>query len=103
MQFCKLCGGALNLFESNDDEVCWCCVRKREKDTPPPPPPSQSVDTEEFVGATFSCENDMLVLTSKEGWILWSGPLSQPVPFETIITRARQIYCIRQKRRSRNG
>lgn len=99
MQFCKECGGALNLFESNDEEVCWCCVQKREKVQVPPPPPLPSTDFDDFAGATFSCENEILMLTAKEGWVLWSGPLSQPVPFETIIKRARQIYRIRRKRR----
>jgi len=103
MQFCKECGGALNLFENNDEEVCWCCVQKREKVQPASPlqpsSPLPSTDLDDFAGATFSCENDVLMLTAKEGWVLWSGPLGQPVPFETIIKRARQIYRIRTKRR----
>jgi len=99
MQFCKECGGALNLFETNDEEVCWCCVKKRAQVEAPPPPPLPALDFDDFSGAIFSCENDTLILTAREGYILWSGPLGQPVPFETIIQRARHIYRIRKKRR----
>ena len=95
MQFCKECGGALNFFENNDEELCWCCVQKREKALPPLP----STTFDDLAGATFSCADNMLTLTAREGWVLWSGPLSQPVPFETIIKRARQIYRIRTRRR----
>lgn len=88
MQFCKECGGALNLFETNDKEVCWSCVRKREeKKTAAPPAQSQPTENGELNGATFYQENDMLVLKAQEGWVLWSGPLSQPTSLETILKR----------------
>jgi hypothetical protein len=106
MLFCRECGGALNLFESNDEEVCWNCVRKREKTAPPAAAVSAAMarplETEDLGGAAFCVENNLLVLKASEGWVLWSGPIEQPAPLATIITRARQIYRIR-KRSSRNG
>ena len=107
MLFCQQCGGALNLFESNDEEICYHCIRRR--DTPPaappaqPAPPVQDDAMEPLLGATFHVEGDKLVLTAAEGWVLWSGPLATPVPFETIIQRAGQIHRIRRRRKQQQG
>lgn len=98
MQFCRECGGALNLFETNDDGICWNCVRQKEKQHPPVPPQPQPAEADELSGAVFCCENDMLMLKAREGWTLWSGPADQPVAFEAIVKRARHIYRIRRKR-----
>lgn len=106
MLFCKECGGALNLFESNDEEVCWNCVRKRAKPKIQPvveaAAGAKPSETDDLDGAVFCVENNMLVLKATEGWVLWSGPLDQPAALATIITRARQIYRIR-KRSNRTG
>jgi len=98
MQFCKECGGALNFFETNDEEVCWNCVRRREQAQPPPPPRPQPEEPDDLAGATLCCENSMLVLKSREGWVLWSGPADQPAGLEAILSRARHIYQVRRKR-----
>lgn len=98
MVFCIECGGALNLFESNDDKICWTCIRKKEKQKPPPPPESPFSDFDELAEARLSFENNMLVLKAKEGWILWSGPVSQITTIGTIMKRARHIHHIRKKR-----
>jgi hypothetical protein len=103
MQFCTECGGALNLFESNDEKICWSCMRKKESRKPPPPVEPPAPESEELSEASFSCENDMLVLKAKEGWVLWSGPVSQPVTIGTIMKRARQIHRIRKKRQQNSG
>lgn len=103
MHFCRDCGGALNLFESNDENVCWSCIRKKEKQKPPPPPATQSLETDDLSEATLCYENNMLVLKAREGWILWSGPVTQAVSIGTILKRARYIHGIRKKRqRSKN-
>lgn len=110
MLFCKQCGGALNLFESSDEEVCWHCVRRRENDaahepakSPPPQIEPEEDSLKPLVGATFSVQGNNLVLTAEEGWVLWSGPLDKPVPFQTIVDRSQQIYRIRQRRKNRKN
>lgn len=103
MQFCTECGGALNLFESNDENICWSCVRKKEGQRPPPPSEPPVSEPEELSEASFSCDNDMLVLRAREGWVLWSGPVTQTVTLGTIMQRARQIHRIRKKRQQNGG
>jgi hypothetical protein len=98
MQFCTECGGALNLFESNDEKVCWPCIRKKEKQKPPPSLCPEPFETDDLSEATIEYENNMIILRAKEGWILWSGPDSQKVSIGTIMTRARHIHAIRKKR-----
>lgn len=96
MQFCNDCGGALNLFETNDDELCWSCRKKGEKQ--PPKAPGKPLETEDLAGATLSLEGDMLVLRAEEGWVLWSGPSSQSARLGDIVKRSRRIHQIRMKR-----
>ncbi len=103
MLFCIECGGALNLFESNNDKICWSCARKKDKQQHPPLPESQTSDSEELADASLCFENDMFVLKAKEGWILWSAPSSQPITIGTIMKRAHQIYKIRKKRQQNNN
>lgn len=103
MQFCTECGGALNLFESNDESICWSCVRKKDGQKPVPPPESPDPRFDELSEASLSCENGMLTLKAKEGWVLWSGPASQAVTLATIMKRARQIHTIRKKRQQNSG
>lgn len=103
MQFCKECGGALNLFESNDENICWTCVRKEEKHKKPPKEQASSSDVDELSEATLSFENNMLVLKAQEGWILWSGPETQTANLGAIMKRARHIYAIRKKRQQNNN
>lgn len=101
MKFCKKCSGALNFFETNEDEVCWSCVRKEEKTAKPASaePESNSGELTDLSGCSFSLEGDMLVLKSPEGWLLWSGPADKEVKLGDIVKRARRIHQIRSKRR----
>jgi hypothetical protein len=46
----------------------------------------------------LSCENNKIVLRSKEGWELWSSPSDTQSELKTILARARQIYQIRLRR-----
>ncbi len=97
MQFCTECGGALNLFESNDESVCWSCVRKKDALTPKPVTVVQP-DDNDLSEAILYHENNMLVLKAKEGWFLWSGPITEQVTIEVIMKRAQKIHTIRKKR-----
>lgn len=100
MQFCTECGGALNLFESNDDKVCWNCVQKKEKKKPQPAPNAvnETVEDDDLSEAVLYTENATMILRAKEGWVLWSGPADKKVSLENILNRARRIHAIRKKR-----
>ena len=97
MQFCNECGGALNLFETNDENVCWSCVQKRQQ-VPAPRGPAPAVEENGLQGAVFIVEGESLILKAKEGWVLWSGPLGKQVELDSILKRARRIQSIRKKR-----
>lgn len=99
MKFCKKCGGALNFFETNEEEICWSCVRKNETNRHvTPSTPDTSEDLPELSDATFTLEGEMLTLKSPEGWLLWSGPIGKEVKLADILKRARRIHQIRSKR-----
>lgn len=96
MQFCKKCGGALNLFETNEEGICWTCVRKSEKKVVSAP--AGKDESSELSESALTLEGDMLVLKSIEGWVLWSGPAAKAVKLGDILKRARRIHQIRSKR-----
>ena len=98
MQFCKDCGGALQLFGSNKDDLCSTCVQKQKKAAPQDATASREQDDGLLDQAVLSVENGRLVLRSKEGWELWSGPAETQAGLKTILDRARRIYEIRLKR-----
>ena len=94
MQFCVDCGGALNLFETNDDGLCPSCWRKKEKIAPL----KQMQIPTDLEDTVLSYADGKIFLTSKEGWTLWSCPCSEPVQLKTLVEQARRIYTIRKKR-----
>lgn len=96
MIFCKKCGGALNLFETYDEDICYACLRKEIKQEQPIP--IITTGTELLVDAIFSHEGGKIVLRSPEGWVLWSAPDSETHSLGTILNRARRIHEIRCKR-----
>ena len=99
MIFCKVCGEALNLFETHDEEVCYVCLRKGIQQKKPVP--ARETDNSDLLSeALLSHEDDKLVLRSPEGWILWSAPDSDTYGLGAILSRARRINEIRKKRRS---
>ncbi len=98
MQFCTECGGALNLFESNDENICWNCVRKKERLSAPKPVPEVQGDDNDLSEAILYHENNTLILKAKEGWIIWCGPDTVRVAIDTILKRAKKIHAIRKKR-----
>ncbi|MDP3481598.1 MAG: hypothetical protein Q8R88_17680 [Desulfoprunum sp.] len=98
MIFCKECGGALNLFETHDEEVCYSCLRKtipREKAVAVQ---KTAATSDLLTGAVLSHEGNTLVLRSPEGWVLWSAPDNETHSLNEIIKRARRIHEIRSKR-----
>jgi hypothetical protein len=105
MQFCKDCGTVLNLFGKQDRELCSSCIQQK-KTVPPPAAPKDSAGPaaskaegfELLADAVLCCENSKLILRSKEGWELWSGPSDNQTGLETILTRAKRIYEIRLRR-----
>jgi hypothetical protein len=104
MQFCKDCGTVLNLFGSNERDLCSSCIQLKKNIEPPAAPapviggaPGQEQD-QLLADAVLSCENDKIILRSKEGWELWSGPADDRTELQTILARARRIYEIRLRR-----
>ncbi len=98
MIFCKICGGALNLFETKDEEVCYSCLKKGiEQEKPVPTREKEKEDP--LSEALLGYEEGKLVLRSVEGWVLWSAPDTEAYKIEDILSRARRICEIRNKRR----
>lgn len=97
MQFCKDCGGALQLFGNNKNDLCSSCIQKQKK-PPQNAVASQKQDDGLLDQAVFTVENDRMVLRSKEGWELWSGRTDAQNNLKTILDRGRRIYEIRLKR-----
>jgi len=98
MIFCKVCGGALNLFETHNEEVCYSCLKKGIKEQEPAPVRKKKAD-DPLVEALLGHEEGKLVLRSAEGWILWSAPDNEKYKLDAILARARRICEIRNKRR----
>ena len=97
MIFCKVCGEALNLFETRDEEVCYTCLRKDIQQGKPAP--VRETGTMDFLSeALLGHEDDKLVVRSPEGWILWSAPDSETHNLGAILARAKRIHEIRKKR-----
>lgn len=97
MIFCKECGGALNLFETHNEEVCYACLRKGIKEEQKPLPVVAS-DVDPLLAAILSHEEGKMILRSPEGWVLWSAPDGEYHSLNSIINRARRIHQIRSKR-----
>ncbi len=101
MRFCTECGGALNLFETNDEELCRSCMQKREQtkhSTKSAPSPEDALHESELAEAMLYRDGNRLVLKARQGWVLWSGPDDQPCSLGSIIGQARRIQQIRMKR-----
>lgn len=97
MKFCKICGDALNLFETHDEEVCYTCLRKgiqQEK----PAPVRETAKPPVLADALLSHEDGKLVLRAAEGWVLWSAPDNETHNLGSILTKAGRIHEIRKKR-----
>ncbi len=98
MQFCKDCGGVLNLFGDNHLEICSSCIQQQKRYAPVAPVAPVRENCELLNDAVLLCENNKIILRSKEGWELWSSPENIQTDMQTILNRARRIYEIRLKR-----
>lgn len=97
MQFCKDCGGVLNLFGKDERELCPACIQNQKKVTPPPPVRREEEDAL-LMDTVLSFENGKIVLRSKEGWELWSAPSGGRTELKAVLAQARRIYAIRLRR-----
>jgi hypothetical protein len=102
MEFCKDCGGVLNLFGNDTSELCSSCIQ-HAKPVPvaPEPQPLPSDETDILLETTLSCENGKIILHSKEGWQLWSGPAEKKTNMADILKSAKLIYKIRTRRKAK--
>ena len=102
MQFCKDCGGVLNLFSNNESDLCPACIQHQKRLALPKNPPAAVQKAEAPEGllaeAVLSLEDGKIVLRSKEGWELWSAPAGVSTMLPTMLARARRIYEIRLRR-----
>ncbi len=100
MEFCKDCGGVLNLFGNDTSELCSSCIQHAK---PLPVVPKSQVsstdDTDILIETILSCENGKMTLYSKEGWQLWSGPAEKKTRMADILKAAKLIYRIRNRRK----
>jgi hypothetical protein len=98
MEFCKDCGGVLNLFGNNEAELCSSCIQQKK-----PAPPAAAGKSGEFdellEDSVLVCRNNKIILKSREGWELWSAPVSAETDLKTALKRAQRIYEIRSRRR----
>lgn len=102
MEFCKDCGGVLNLFGNDTSELCSSCIQ-HAKPVPVVPAPQISPpdDTDILLETTLSSENGKITLYSKEGWQLWSGPAQKKTKMADILKSAKLIYKIRNRRKAK--
>ncbi len=105
MQFCKDCGTVLNIFGTHDRELCSSCIQHKIHIKPSAPPlkaPITIVPRPErfdlLSDTVLLNENNKIILRSKEGWELWSGPSDAQTDLKTILEKARRIYEIRLRR-----
>lgn len=102
MQFCKDCGGVLNLFSNNESDLCPACIQQQKRVAQLLAPAAVVQKAETPAGlldeAVLSLEDGKIVLRSKEGWELWSAPAGVSTMLPTMLARARRIYEIRLRR-----
>ena len=100
MDFCKDCGGVLNLFGKNTSDLCSSCIQHSKKDVATASVEVPAADADILVDAIISYENGKIIICSKEGWQLWSGSGDKKTEMATILKSARLIYKIRRKRKN---
>ena len=100
MDFCKDCGGVLNLFEKNTSGLCSSCIQHSKKNVTTAPVGASESDADILLDTFISYENGKIIISSKEGWQLWSGPGDKKTEMATILKSARLIYKIRSKRKN---
>lgn len=100
MQFCKDCGGVLNLFGKNSSGLCSSCIQhKKAPEIIPQETPEDisGILTESII----TVKDGKIILRSKEGWQLWSAPAESQTQLQSILKSATLIYNIRIKRKKK--
>lgn len=97
MDFCKDCGGVLNLFGKNSSGLCSSCIQHAKSSEAVQAPAIPANATDLLLDSTISYENEKIILRSKEGWELWSGPGTKKTAMANVLKSARLIYKIRKK------
>lgn len=102
MRFCKDCGSVLNLFSNHETELCPPCSHRKKLSEPTPSSDrntKKKADGHDILNhAVLTTEGNRIIIRSKEGWELWSGPLNAPAELSTILQNAKRIYQIRLRR-----
>ena len=98
MKFCASCGSALEFFEFLDGELCSSCLKKDTQKQAPTQKNDEQPSDNELATSILGVEDNKIVLKSPEGWVLWSGAISEKNQLQTIMTRAQRILQIRKKR-----
>ena len=101
MEFCKDCGGVLNLFGKNSSGRCSSCIQHAKPTEDVQTPTISANTTDLLLDSTISYENKKIIVRSKEGWELWSGPANKTTSMASVLKSARLIYKIRQKRKKK--
>jgi hypothetical protein len=97
MQFCKDCGGVLNLFGNNSTGLCSSCIQHKKE--PVLTPAKATPDFYDLLSeAIITVEKGKIILQSKEGWQLWSATSESKTTLQSILKSAELIYNIRNKR-----
>lgn len=104
MQFCKDCGTVLNIFGTHDRELCSSCIQHKIQFKPSAAPleaitrAPKPARSDLLSDSVLLYENNKIILRSKEGWELWSGPSDAQTDLKTILEKAGRIYDIRLRR-----
>jgi hypothetical protein len=101
MEFCKDCGGVLNLFGKNNSGLCSSCIQHAKPTEAVQTPTIPANGTDLLLDSTISYENEKIILRSKEGWELWSGSANKKTAMTDVLKAARLIYTIRKKRKKK--
>ncbi len=65
MQFCKDCGGVLNLFGKDDRELCPACIQNRKPVAPAPPARPEKEASGDLLGDTVATLHEVFELAEK--------------------------------------
>ncbi len=97
MQFCKQCGTPIAILHDKDAIFCTTCAPAGKTTRPQKNENNVFADLAFLSDCTLSVENNKVLLTSKEGWLLWSGNSSSTHNLQILLKKAAKIYGIRKR------
>lgn len=98
MKFCRHCGQTLPILEKLKEEYCSQCSLLLAEQQSSEDTKVKKEENPEIFSATLTCRDGKIVLTPKEGWLLWSGEEDKTHSLQQIYDRSLSILKIRQKR-----